>query len=170
MIDRKIGDRGYDIWQGELRLTSPITCFLSHWATEAPLFQCVFRVGSGEEDRQVQFGFIAGLLIDLAVHKLHAVSLRPPDLLPVYHHTKVTFSVAPGSAIWASWEASWKVFTNEVSYYTASLLTFWCLKGFHLLLSLLVFEDSRLRIALIVKYYCCTCASTIYSSSAMLTY
>ena len=65
-----------------------------------------FIEGTREKDRQVQFGFIARLLVDPAVHKLHAVSLRPLDLLPVYHHTKVTFSAAPGSAIWVSWEAS----------------------------------------------------------------
>lgn len=152
MIDRQLGDRGYDIWQGEVHLTCCITCFLispSHWST---IISMHFIVGTREKDRQVQFRFIARLLIDPAVHKLHTVSLRPLDLLPVYHHTKVTFSAAPGSAIWASWEASWKVSTNEVSYYTPSLLTFWCLKGFLFLLSWLVFEEFHLRIAFIVQY------------------
>lgn len=81
----------------------------SRWST---IISMHFIVGTREKDRQVQFRFIARLLIDPAVHKLHTVSLRPLDLLPVYHHTKVTFSAAPGSAVWASWEASWKVFTN----------------------------------------------------------
>lgn len=121
----------------------------SHWST---IISMHFIVGTREKDRQVQFRFIAHLLIDLAVRKLHTVSLRPLDLLPVYHHTKVTFSAAPGSAIWASWEASWKVFVNEVSYYTLSLLTFWCLKGFLFLLLWLVFVECHVRIAFIVKY------------------
>lgn len=114
----------------------------SHWST---IISMHFLVGTREKDRQVQFRFIACLLIDPTVHKLHTVSLlQPLDLLPVYHHTKVTFSAAPGSAIWASWDASWKVFTNEVSYYTPSLLTFWCLKGFPFLLSWLVFVEQLL--------------------------
>lgn len=99
----------------------------------------------------MQFRFTACLFIDPAVHMLHAVSLQPMDSLPVYHHTKVTFSVAPGSAIWVSREASWKVFTNEVSYYTPSSLTFRGLEAFLCLLSWLVFLGSHWRTALILK-------------------
>lgn len=143
-------------WQGKCE-TRRVTYGKVSWLLISPchwkaIISMHFIVGTREGDRRrrMQFRFMARLLIDLAVHKLHTVSLRPLDLLPVYRHAKVTFSAAPGSAIWASWEASWKAFTNEVSYYIPSVLTLRCHEGFLFLLTWLVFMGSHWRIVFIV--------------------
>lgn len=52
-------------------LNSPNKTLLISGCHRRSIISMHFTVATGEEDRQVQFRFIAGFLIDLPVHKLH---------------------------------------------------------------------------------------------------